>query len=114
MGAATIAIPTRWEKATFQIKQFIEEYAQQSGVTFDVILTGQLDSGEMYITEDSLASSERIVCQSAISAMSDWLNLKWSDDAWKARADLNEELRKELEEIRQIVDRALREREGEG
>jgi multimeric flavodoxin WrbA len=112
MGAATIAIPTRWEKATFQIKQFIEDQARQFDVRFEVILTGQWDAGQIYIIDDSLASSERVVCQNAISAMNDRLNLEWSDDAWQARRDLNEESRKQLEEIREIVERAVREREG--
>jgi hypothetical protein len=110
MGAATISIPTRWEHATFQIKQFIEDQAQQFGVTFGVILTGQWDSGQMYIMEDSLEPTERVVCQNAISAMNDRLNLELSKDAWQARTDLNEESRKQLEEIREIVERGLRER----
>src|SRR6266446_6347955 len=98
MAAATIAVPTRWEKAAFQIKQFIEDQARQFDVNFEVILTGQWDPGEIYIVDDSLSSSERMVCQNAISAMNDRLNLEWSDDAWKARHDLNEESRRQLEE----------------
>src|SRR5262249_18457311 len=114
MGYATIAIPTRWETATLQIKQFIEDQARESGVTFEIKLTGQWDEGQIYIVDNSLAPSERVVCQNAVSAMSDWLNLQWSDDAWKARLILTEEKRKQLDEIREIVERGLREREGEG
>jgi hypothetical protein len=114
MGAATIAIPARWEKGAFQIKQFIEDQARQFDVNFEVKLTFQWDAGAIYIVDDdSLTSTERMVCQNAVSAMNDRLNLEWSDDVWKARKDLNEESRKQLDEIREIVDRALREREGE-
>ena len=114
MGAATIAIPTRWEKGAFQIKQFIEDQARQFDVNFEVKLTFQWDAGAIYIVDDdSLTSTERMVCQNAVSAMGDRLNLEWSDDVWKARKDVNEESRKQLDEIREIVDRALREREGE-
>lgn len=114
MGAVTIAIPTRWEKGAFQIKQFIEDQARQFDVRLEGILTFQLDAGEIYIVDDSLTPTERMVCQNAVSAMNDRLNLEWSDDVWKARKDLNEESRRQLDEIREIVERAVRERAGEG
>jgi hypothetical protein len=58
MGAATIAIPTRWSEARLQIKQLIEDYGRKSGLTIDVILTGELDPEQIYIFEDSLAPAE--------------------------------------------------------
>ena len=85
MNRATISVPTRWQAAMLQIKQFIEEYAALHDVQFSVSLTFQVDAGQMYIMEDSLTQFERQVCQNAISAMSDQLNANLSIDPWQAR-----------------------------
>ena len=74
MGAATIAIPTRWEEATFQIKQLIEEYARRSGETINVTLTGQLDAEQIYIVDDSLTPFEHQVCQNVVTELNEYVN----------------------------------------
>jgi hypothetical protein len=114
MGAATIAIPTRWAEATFQIKELIEDYGRKSGVTIEVILTGELDPEQIYIFEDSLAPAERVICQNAVTEVSEYVNHRLSKDPWQARSDIMKELSAQLETVGEIVDRVLREREGEG
>jgi hypothetical protein len=109
MATATIAIPTRWEEATFQIEQFIKDYAQKSGVAFDVSLTGQLDTEQIYIFEDSLGPMERVVCQNAVSELSDYLNHRLSHDPWQARTDVMKQLEADIEKIGDLVEHGLRE-----
>jgi hypothetical protein len=112
MGAATIALPTRWSEATLQIKQLIEKYGRRSGVTIDVILMGQLDrEQQIYIVKDSLTSVERQVRQNAITEMNDYLNHTLSKDPWQASSDIMEQLQADLEAIGEIVEQALRGRE---
>lgn len=105
MNSATIAVPTRWQPAIYQIKQFVEHYAGSHGLAFDIVFTFQLDSGQMYITDDSLTEFERQVCQNAISAVSDQMNANLSEDVWQARSDLTKELHAQLREISDLVDR---------
>jgi len=91
----------------FQMKRFVEEYARIHNVQFGVTLAFQSDPGQMYIVEYSLTPPERLVCQNAISAMSDQLNANLSKDPWQASANLTAELRRQLEEIRDLIDREI-------
>lgn len=103
MGAVTIAIPTRWQEGTLQIKRLIEDYAQLSGVTIEVILTGERDPEKIYIVEDSLGAAERVVCDNAISELNDRLNHGLSEDPWQARTDAGRQLQADFDAIAEIV-----------
>jgi hypothetical protein len=104
MNTVTISIPARWEPAMLQIKRFVEEYARISGMQLSVTLTYELDPSQVYIVGGSLTSSERVVCQNAISEMSDYLNANLSRDAWHASSAINADLREQLDEIRRVIE----------
>jgi hypothetical protein len=107
MNTATIAVPKRWEPAMLEIKRFVERYAEMHNARFSVILTYQLDAGQIYITDDTLTQFERQVCQNAISAISDQLNANLSKDPWQASAEVTAELQAELKLISELVDREI-------
>ena len=104
MNSVTIAVPTRWQPAVFQIKQFVEEYAASHNVNVSVTFAFQLDAGQIYITGDPLPPFEEQVCQNAVSALSDQLNANLSRDAWQARSDVTQELQQQLQEIGELID----------
>ena len=104
MNSVTIAVPTRWQPAIFQIKQFVEQYAASHNVHVSVTLTFQLDAGQIYITSDPLPPFEEQVCQNAVSALSDQLNANLSRDAWQARGDVTQELQEQLLQISDLID----------
>jgi len=72
-----------------------------------VVLTYQLDAGEIYLVDDTLTEFERQVCGNAVSAISDQLNASLSRDPWQASADVTAELQAELKEIRDLIDREI-------
>jgi len=96
----------RWNSGVFQLKEFIEQYAQRYDMRFEIVLAPQLDAGQMYLTEDSLTESERLVCENAISAANEYLN-HIDPDIWKTRHDLTEEDERNLKEISDLIDREL-------
>ncbi len=54
MNTATIAIPKRWEPAFGEVKRFVERYAELHNAPFTVVLTYQLDPGQIYLVDDTL------------------------------------------------------------
>ena len=90
-----------------KIKRFVERYAEMHNMHFRVILTYQLEAGQIYLVDDTLTQFERQVCQNAISAISDQLNANLSKDPWQASADITAELQAELKEISDLIDREI-------
>ncbi len=107
MNTATIAIPRRWEPAMLQIKRFVERYAELHNVHFRVVLTYQLDAGQIYLIDETLTQFERQVCENAISAISEQLNANLSKDPWQASSDVTAELQTQLREIGELIDREI-------
>jgi hypothetical protein len=107
MNTATIAIPERWQAAMGPIKRFVEHYAELHSAPFNVILTYQLDAGEIYLVDDSLTQFEREVCQNAIWGLSSQLNANLSTDPWQASADVTDELKAQLKYISDFIDREI-------
>jgi hypothetical protein len=110
--SVTIAIPTRWQPAAFQIKQFIEKYAASHHQSVgEVILAFQLDSGQVYVLEHSLLNeSELLVCQNAVGALSTRLNANLSKDVWQGCQDVMTELEEEarlLDELMKSIGKPL-------
>ena len=107
MNTATIAIPKRWEPAMGEIKRFVEEYAQLHKARFTVVLTYQLDAGQIYLIDDTLTEFERQVCENAIHSLSDQLNANLSKDPWQAVQDVIAALQREIQRIEELIDREI-------
>jgi hypothetical protein len=90
-----------------EIKRFVEGYAELHNAPFTVILTYQLDAGQIHLVEDTLTQLERQVCENAIYSLSDQLNAHLSSDPWQAAKDVTDELEAELQRIRKLIDREI-------
>ena len=107
MNTATIAIPKRWELAMAEIKRFVEHYGELHHERFSVILTYELDAGQIYLVDDTLTESQRQICENAIHSLSDQLNANISKDPWQATQDVTAELQAEIQRIRELLDREI-------
>ena len=90
-----------------EIKRFVERYAQLHNAPFNVILTYQLDAGQIHFIDDTLTEFQRRVCENAIYLLSDQLNASLSRDPWQAGKDVTAELEVELQQIKELIDRAI-------
>ena len=93
MNTVTLAIPQRCQDGVAEIKRYVEESGKLWGMSFSVILTGELDPNAVYIVKDTLNPDERRTCENAINAFNNHLSANFSDDAWQASAGATEDER---------------------
>ena len=99
MNKVTICIPEKWSKGVFQIKSWIEYYVTKSGDSLEISLTGQIDSHEIQVQENtSLNPRVLLVIQNAVSLINNEITHS-NIDEWKAKNVLQLDLHQNLEAI---------------
>jgi hypothetical protein len=104
MPEATILIPKRWEKGLNQIKMWVEHYTSTVGQPLTVIIGGEWDSGEIWISDPThLTSAQYTALKNAVHEINERLNFL-HEDAWKAKLEAQTKLKEDLDVIQRLLD----------
>src|SRR5258707_722603 len=99
MNTGTFSIPDRWQKGVYQIKSWIEHYAQKVDQPLEATIGGETDSGHIWITDrGTLTDQQYAAAENAVHILNDLIN-RPKGEPWKARFDADMELEKRLAEI---------------
>jgi len=101
MNEITVSIPNRWQEGAYQIKSWIEHYAEHLDQPITVNIAGETDSGAIWLANaGTLTPQEYQAASNAVQELNDRLNRPGAD-IWKSRADAEKWLEDELADFDQ-------------